>query len=173
MMKKLAIFAVAVAVIGIITGAISGFKRQRVDLIMPDEILTFEDAKAAVDGYEIKAGEIIKTGNKLKLQYTAEPLGSGDNIDVEVVFYSDEYPRSAVKDLFEYDRENLLVYEEVSDLGEKAFVAFPSIHIYEKGFYIKITAGSGSGAEQCDLLKSLGKTAMSNLDKYIAKYKLK
>jgi len=173
MMKKLAIFAAAVAVIGIIFGAVSGFKRQKVDLIMPDEIITLDDAKTAADGYEIKAGEVVKTGNKLKLQYTADPLGSGDNIDIDFVFYSDEYPRSAVEDLYNYDREHLLVYEDVADLGEKAFVAFPSIHIYEKGFYIKITAGSGSGGEQCDLLKSLGKTAMTNLDEYIKKYKLK
>lgn len=172
-MKKIGTIIASVAIIAIVIGAISGFKRQRVDLIMPDEIITLDDAKNIVDGYELKSGEVIKTGNKLKLQYSADPLGSGDNIDIELVYYSDEYPRSSVEKLFNYDKETLLVYEDVVDLGEKAFIAFPSIHIYEKGFYVKITAGSGNGTEQYDILKKLAEIAMTNLDKYIEKYDLK
>ena len=168
--KKLLIIVLAMVVV---IGTVLGFRRKKVDLIMPDKIITLKEASTVAEGYTLKQEEVIKTGNKVSVKYNAEPLGTGDNIEVELVYYSDEYPRSAVEELFKSERQRLMVYEDVADMGEGAFIAFPSLHIYDKGFYVKITAGSGSDAEQADKLRGLGETAVKNLEKYINSNRLK
>ena len=167
--KKLLLIVLAVV---LVIGTILGFKRKKVELINPDEIITLSEASEVAEGYTLTQGEVKKTGNKLSVIYNAEPLGSGDNVQVELVYYSDEYPRSTVEELFNSEHQKLMVYEEVSDMGEQAFISFPSIHIYEKGFYLKITGGSGDAA-QASVLKTLGQTAMKNMNKYISSKRLK
>ena len=168
--RKLLIIVLAVV---LVTGTLLGFKRKKVELINPDEIITLNEASEIAQGYTLKQGEVKKTGNKLSVIYNADPLGSGDNIQIELVYYSDEYPRSSVEELFKSEHQKLMVYEEVSDMGEQAFISFPSIHIYEKGFYLKITGGSGNDTTQASVLKSLGQVAMKNMNKYISSKRLK
>ncbi len=167
---KLLIGAILIIVVA---GTISGFKRRKIDLIMPDELITYEDAQALAEGYKLNDGEVKKFGNRLETEYLSDPIGSGDNIKVELVYYSDEYPKSAVENFYDSDRDRLLVYEDLTDIGQKAFIAFPSAFIYDSGFYVKITAGSGSNDAQGEVLKSLSKTAAERLDKYLTKNKLK
>lgn len=172
-MNKYTKLLIVIVLIIITLGTILGFKRKRVELIMPNELITYTDASSSVDGYSLKDGEVKKYGNKLEVEYLSDPLGSGDNIKVELVYYSDDYPKTAVENLYNSDRERLMVYEDVTEAGEKAFIAFPSIFIYESGFYIKITAGSGSDGNQSMLLKELGQTAAKNLNNYLEKHKIK
>ncbi len=171
-MKKVSSFVLIVLVVGIVIGFISGFGRKKVDLIMPKDIVTYDDAKSVCEGYELSDAENVKTGNKLSVSYKANPVGSGDNVDVELVYYSDEYPRASVEKLYNYNKENVIVEEELSGLGQSAFISYPSVHILDRGFYIKITAGSGSDLEQKQILKALGDTASKKLNKYLEKNNL-
>ena len=168
--KKVLIIVLAAVVV---IGTVMGFRRKKVELITPDKIITLEEASTVAEGYKLKQEEVIKTGNRLSVSYNADPLGTGDNVKVELVYYSDEYPRSTVQELFNSEYQKLMIYEEVNEMGEKAFISFPSIHIYEKGFYLKITGSSGSDSEQASDLKALGQMAMKNLDKYISSKRLK
>ncbi len=168
--QKIIIYLVAAV---ILIGTAWGFKRRRVELITPDRIISLNEAIGASGAEALTDGEVKKIGNRLEVCYNANPIGSADNVKVELVYYSDEYPRSSVEELFNSDRDRLLIYEEISNMGERAFIAFPSIYIYEKGFYVKITAGSASDDTQAEILKKLGQTAAENLEKYIKSNRLK
>lgn len=172
-MKKFVAFMIIVALIAITVGTVLGLQRRKIELITPDKLISYEDASAMANGYKLKNGEVKKNGNKMTIDYNADPLGSGDNIKVEMVYYSDEYPRESVEKLYNYEHEMNEIAEELNEMGEKAFIAYPCIHIFEKGFYIKITGGSGGDSGHLAYLKELGTTAVNNLEIYFDKQKLK
>ncbi|MBP3362085.1 MAG: hypothetical protein J6N52_14645 [Clostridia bacterium] len=142
--------------------------------VMPTDIISEEDAKAAIGGkYELKLNYdavVSINDNSYKASYLAEPLGSGDPVFVTVTSPSEELPESSVKELYESGYEGRTKKKKVEGLGNAAYIAFPSINIYQNGYLIVITAGSGDTQEQIDLLISLGKTAVENLDVFLQQY---
>ena len=52
-------------------------------------------------------------------------------------------------------------------IGQEAYIAFPSIHVYDKGCLIDITAGSGADENQKALLMSLATVAAGRLEQII------
>lgn len=142
--------------------------------VMPTDIITKEDAEAAIGGnYELKLNYdavVCIDDNSYKASYIAEPIGSGDPVFVTVTSPSESLPESSVKELYKSGYEGRTKKKKVEGLGEEAYIAFPSINIYQNGYYIVITAGSGDTQEQIDLLISLGKTAVENLGMYLQQY---
>ena len=71
---------------------------------------------------------------------------------------------------YEYDTDKSLrpSAEEVTELGENAYIAFPSINIYDRGCYVKITAGSGSDDNQRNQLLTLARIAIARLEERVA-----
>lgn len=54
--------------------------------------------------------------------------------------------------------------EYVDGIGEDCYIAFPYINIYDRGCYIRISAGSGSDEGQKNMLINLGTTAAIALE---------
>ena len=54
----------------------------------------------------------------------------------------------------------------IDGLGVEAYVAYPSLHYYIDGYYVEITAGSGSDNDQKILLMNIAKITLENLNKY-------
>ena len=52
----------------------------------------------------------------------------------------------------------------MTELGETAYIAYPTIHVYDRGCIIEVTAGSGSDEDQQQLLVNLAKTAVAKFE---------
>lgn len=135
--------------------------------INPIEIITPEDVYAAVNyAYApvLDGDTYIRDGNKATALYRSEPIGQGDPVIVEITQYTDTVAKESV--WYEYDNERIKrsSAEAVSELGEDAYIAFPSIHVFDRGCHIKITAGSGSSEEQKNTLLTLARTAVARID---------
>lgn len=135
---------------------------------IPTNILN-ESAVASVIGgeteYVLNGNAVVDLGGgAYRAVYLTNPAGKGDSVTVELTQPSDT---NSVKDKYTEGYNARSQKKKVQGVGENAYIAFPSIHILEKGYLITISAGSGDTKEQLDLLVNLGQTACANLDAYL------
>lgn len=57
--------------------------------------------------------------------------------------------------------------QKVDGIGVDCYIAYPYINIFDRGCYIRISAGSGSDDGQKNLLTTLGTTAAVALESAI------
>ena len=70
-------------------------------------------------------------------------------------------------DQYEQEKSKRSSAELVEGIGQESYIAFPTIHVYDRGCIIEITAGSGSDDNQKTLLKNLAITAAGRLESII------
>ena len=133
--------------------------------IDPAALVTVEDI-AANAGYTpvIEASETTRDGNTATVMYRSEPIGQNDIVRVTVTQFTDQIDSQQLYAKFSQDREARPLAETVPAIGHDAFIAFPSIHVFDRGCIIEITAGSGSGETQRNMLKSLALTAAQRIE---------
>jgi len=130
-------------------------------------VLTIDNVKTAVaDNYtvELEGGATVTEGNINTASYRATPVGSGDPVIIKVIQSVNGVSEDKIWEDYENKRLTRPSAKLVEGIGEDAYVAFPSIHVYNKGCEIVITAGSGSDEGQENYLKELAKTAISNIE---------
>lgn len=130
-------------------------------------VLTIDNVKTAVaDNYtvELEGGAAVTEGNVSTASYRANPAGSGDPVIVKVIQPKGGVSEDEIWADYEEARLTRTSAVLVEDIGEDAYIAYPSIHVYNKGSEIIITAGSGSDEGQANYLKDLAKTAISNIE---------
>lgn len=129
--------------------------------VNPEELITTVDV-SAVAAY-VPVQEKSDSDGVETVLYRSEPVGQGDIVKVSVRQYSDSVAKDDIK--AEYERAKSLrpKAEVVDGIGDDAYIAYPSVHIYRDGYHVTITAGSGSGDEQKTLLEQLAKTADDRL----------
>ena len=88
---------------------------------------------------------------------------------VELYEPSENLDEEAVEEKFEASREKRTDFIEVDDLGDDAYIAYPTLHLYSNGVYVAITAGSEGGEEQTELLEEFGRVAEKNINKFFNK----
>ena len=127
-----------------------------------------DDVESMIDEIKdelvLKDDALIQEGNKITAKYIPEPLGSGDSVFVELYEPSENLDEEAVEEKFEASREKRTDFIEVDDLGDDAYIAYPTIHVYDRGCIIEVTAGSGSDETQQQLLVNLAKVAVANFE---------
>lgn len=161
------LFAVVIATTLLLCGCSDGKEMMPVK---PTDLICEEEAELAVCGADLSLehNAVIDMGNnEFVASYYGEPLGSADPIIVSVIYPSAELSESKIKKIYTDSYSLRDNKKKIRGLGAGAFVAFPTINIYEDGHLIKITAGSGDTKEQLDLLISLGQTAVNNLHTYL------
>lgn len=139
--------------------------------IAPADILTLEDVETAVGNceYTLEFDAVVnKDNNTYVLSYLPVNFGAGDPVFVEVTYPYSDIKGESTKKMYDDCYESRVNKQKVEGIGEEAFVAFPSITIYKNRLLLKITAGSGDTKEQLDLLLSLGKLAVKNMDTYLS-----
>lgn len=139
--------------------------------VKPTDLISESEAEAAVGDCDLmlQYDAVLDLGdNEYLASYYAEPLGSVDPVIVSVTCPSKEFTNNEIKKLYTDSYSARDNKRKVRGLGAEAFVAFPTLNIYEEGHLIKITAGSGDTQEQLDLLISLGQTAVKNLHIYLS-----
>lgn len=160
-MKKILLCIVCVLLL-----SLSGCGEPEVILpAMPQDILSEAELEAAINNeYDLvlKDNTVIDMGGgTYKAVYLSEPIGAGDS--VTVMLAQPPVEGGSLKSRYNEGFDSRIQKKRVENLGEDAYVAFPTIHIYERGYLIEITAGSGDTQEQLDLLLGLGKKAVDNL----------
>ena len=130
-------------------------------------VLSLDDAKAAINNeYELELadGAVINDGNVSTAKYSAVPKGSGDPIIVKVINRTSTISADDIWNDYEYSRLSRPSSELIEGIGYDAYIAYPSIHVYDRGCEIVITASSGSGDKQKEILKKLAATAAEKLE---------
>ena len=171
-MKKIAsVFSVAISVALLSSCGNGGLFGEPIPtpepLIDAASVLTIDNVKTAVaDNYtvELEGGASVTEGNITTASYRANPVGSGDPVIVKVIQSVGNVSEDAVWSDYETGRLSRTSAELVEGIGEDAYIAYPSIHVYNKGCEIVITAGSGSDEGQANYLKDLAKTAVANIE---------
>lgn len=141
---------------------------EAVPVLSPTDILSVEEA-AEFTGTAMKQdGEIIENNGTKTVVYVSDPIGSADSVTVQLTQYSDTMSMDDVWNRYDTARIKRSDSEIADGIGTDAYIAFPYIHIYDKGCDITIAAGSGSDDKQTSLLKRIGERAVMNLSKYIS-----
>lgn len=138
-------------------------------MLLPTDVISLSNAQETV-GHEytliMKDDAVKQDGNHLSVTYLAEPLGSGDNVSIDLYIQDENHDENSVKNKFEASRNKRSDFIQVEGLGDDAYIAYPTLHLYSNGVYTAITAGSGSNDAQSELLINLGKIAQSNIERH-------
>ena len=130
-------------------------------------LISLEEAQSAVgDSYtlQLDGGAVVTEGNTTTASYVADPIGDGDPVIVKLVCCNASATPDDVWAGYENTRVSRSGSKFVDNIGEDAYIAYPSIHVYSRGCEIIITAGSGSDDGQDDILKKLASTAVEHLN---------
>ncbi len=135
-----------------------------IPVVDPSALITADDVAAATGYTPVLDGGAVKyEGNTATALYRSDPMGQ-DPVEITVQQYNEETPVENVWYDYDTDRAYRSSAEEIANLGETSFIAFPSINIYDRGCYIRITAGSGADDNQRNLLLNLANIAVPRLE---------
>lgn len=172
-MKKLLLVLTSIAmVMGLCScgggGLFSKPEPTPVPEIDPAALITVEDV-AACAGYTpvIETSETKREGNAARVMYRSEPIGQYDTVTVTLKQFNDTVNYQMLFDEYEQAKAKRPSAELVEGIGQEAFIAFPTIHVYNRGCIVEITAGSGSDDTQRALLRSLAVRAAAHLEEII------
>lgn len=127
--------------------------------ITASEAFTLENAQAIVN-YQAVADQV--TDNSVL--YRSEPVGQGDTVTVKIEQYSDITPKERVRSNYDKVKSMRPSAETISGIGEDAYIAFPTVHVYMNGYHVSVSAGSGADEAQRELLINVGNTVADNIN---------
>lgn len=136
--------------------------------IDPATLLTPQDI-AAYAGYTpvTEPSGTGRNGNIAEVLYRSEPLGHYDNVKIKLTQFTDTIDYQMLFEQYEQEKARRISAELIPGIGQEAYIAYPTIHVYDKGCLIDITAGSGADETQKTLLTSLAAVAASRLEQII------
>ncbi len=136
--------------------------------IDPASLITVDDV-ATNTGYTpvVEPTETTRDGNRSSVLYVSDPLGQYDPVKVTLTQFTDTIDYEQIFSEYEADKASRAAAELIGGIGQEAYIAFPTIHVYDRGCLIEITAGSGADDTQRNLLKGLAITAASRLESVI------
>lgn len=136
--------------------------------IDPAMLITAQDV-AAYAGYTpvTEPSGTGRNGNIAEVLYRSEPLGQYDNVKVKITQFTDTIDYQMLFEQYEQEKARRTSAELIPGIGQEAYIAYPTIHVYDKGCLIDITAGSGADEIQKNLLTSLAAVAASRVEQII------
>lgn len=156
-MKK--ILCISLMLILLLCSCSSSDKKLK-DTVYPSEILTTEDISPFFD-YSFKMEE-TRSRRVSVAQYLSEPLGNNPVV-VKVRQKNGLQNESEVKEIFDENKKMRTDSFETFIRDAEGYIAYPSIHYFIDGYYIEITAGSGSDDTQKALLTNLANISYDRL----------
>ncbi len=174
-MKKIfLVFASLVVMIGLCScdgGFISKPEPTPVPEIDPAAIITADDV-AINAGYTpvTDSQGTTREGNSATVLYRSEPVGQNDTVTVKVTQFNDTIGYEQIYNQYESEKAKRPTAELVEGIGQETYIAFPTIHVYDRGCLVEITAGSGSDDKQKTMLKNFAATAAARIEEIIPEY---
>lgn len=142
-------------------GASAGMPPQ----LSPENILTVEMAANSNGGtMELSSDGVVAEGNKLTATYVGVPLGSVDTVSISLEQFSSSLSSSQIWTDYENERLTREDMQFIDGIGQDCYIAFPYICVYDRGCYIRISAGSGNNDAQKQVLISLASQAVAQLE---------
>ncbi len=140
--------------------------------IDPASLVTVDDVVINA-GYTpvLEPSETKREGNVATVMYRSEPIGWNDPVIVKVTQFTNEIGYETIFGQYEAAKAMRTDAELIPGIGQEAYIAFPTIHVYNRGCLIEITAGSGSDDTQKNMLKNLAIAAAGKLEAIIPEYK--
>lgn len=171
-MKKIITAVACAAMIAGLAGCGGGDDRntavQEIPRVSPDMLISAETASAAAGNtLSLSDTGIVSEGNKLTAVYETDPVGAADGVTVSIEQFSDTLSTTEIWNEYENTRILRSDNEKIEGIGADCYVAYPYIHIYDRGCHITISAGSGSDEGQKALLTNLGTAAAVALEALI------
>ncbi|MCI8403846.1 MAG: hypothetical protein HFE49_02985 [Clostridia bacterium] len=136
--------------------------------IDPAALVTLDDVVVNA-GYTpvIEPSGTMREGNVGTVLYRSEPIGQHDIVSVKITQFTEEIDYQALFEQYEQEKAKRTSAEIIPGIGQEAYIAFPSIHVYDRGCLIDITAGSGADETQKLLLKNLALAAAAKLEEIV------
>lgn len=146
-------------------GSGSGKNAEMPAQLSPDTVLTVMMAAQSNGGtMDLSPEGIVAEGNMLTATYLGVPLGSVDPVSISIEQFSNSLSTSQVWDDYENDRLMRPDMQFIDGIGQDCYIAFPYICVFDRGCYIKITAGSGNDDGQKATLISLASQAAAQIE---------
>ncbi len=170
MKKLIAFFMCVTMVIGTASCGKSDKKElESVVRISPDMMISAETASSIV-GITMEATEngVVNEGKMQSITYMPDPIGSADPVVISIEQFSDSLTLAQVWNDYENDRIRRPDAFLLEGIGTDCYIAYPYINVYDRGCYIRICAGSGSGEEQKNMLINLASQAVTVVEQSIS-----
>ncbi|MGN0163024.1 MAG: hypothetical protein ACI4EA_05510 [Candidatus Ornithomonoglobus sp.] len=167
MKKILAIISAAALAVSITAcgGNGSGGTVEMPAQLSPENILTVEMAANSNGGtMELSSDGVVSEGNKLTATYVGVPLGSVDTVSISLEQFGSSLSSSQIWADYENERLTRADMQFIDGIGQDCYIAFPYICVYDRGCYIRISAGSGNDDAQKQVLISLASQAVAQLE---------
>lgn len=128
-------------------------------VITPDIAFPIENVQSIVNYTPV----MLKESNDTVV-YHSEPIGQGDTVKVTVSQYNEVVTKDSIRSEYEKTKSMRPSAEILDGIGEDAYIAYPTVHVYMDGYHISVTAGSGGDEVQHELLTNIAKTVEQNLN---------
>lgn len=139
-----------------------------IERISPENLINAENV-SAITGITMKMSEdgVTNDGSARSVTYVAEPVGSADPVTIRIEQFSESLTTTQVWTDYENSRIRREDMEFIQGIGQDCYIAYPYINVYDRGCFIRISAGSGDNDEQKELLKSLAVAAAIEVERII------
>lgn len=136
---------------------------KKMPVLSPTDILSAEEAAEYTGCTMQQDGEIIEENGTKTVVYVSSPKGEVDSVTVKFTQCGENLSEDEVWNRYDTARIRRESAVAVDGIGTDAYVAFPYIHVYDRGCDITIAAGSGSDEGQQALLERIAERAVLNL----------
>lgn len=166
------ILLAAICAVMVITTASCGKNRVKdiseIERISPDNLITAESV-SAITGVTMKIDDngVTNDGSARSVTYVPSPVGSADPVTIRIEQFSETLTTSQVWADYENSRIRRKDMEFIEGIGQDCYIAYPYINVYDRGCFIRISAGSGDNDEQKELLMSLASAAAVEVETII------
>lgn len=161
-MKKL--IPILILMVIMLTSCNKAEKQFEKETIYPSDLVTAEEIAPFI-GYTPTSSEeqtrIVST-----LTFLPSELGSNDIVVIKLRQKNQLQSEEKVKAYFDELKNARGDAFDAELQGVESFIAYPSLHYYNNGFHIEITAGSGSDDLQTALLKNIANLTLEKLNNY-------
>lgn len=171
-MKKIQMAAACLCLTAALTacGKNSAIKDiSKIEKIGPDKLISAEVA-SDISGVTMQqdATGVVSEGSTTTVTYvTSDTDEPGDPITVQIEQFSESLTTNQIWTDYESSRVRRSDMEFVTGIGEDCYIAYPYINVYDRGCYVRISAGSGDGNSQKELLTKLATHAAQEIEKVI------
>lgn len=140
------------------------------EIISPDALITATDAtEVAGAAMSMDVSGVRNDGGARIVDYYPTELGAADPVSVRIEQFSDTLSVSQVWEDYENHRVSRSGDAQmITGVGQDCYVTYPYINIYDRGCYIRISAGSGDSEAQRDMLVNLANRAVLVLEEKIS-----
>lgn len=147
-------------------------KKAEVPQLDPAQLITAEDV-STIAGYTPVVDEngTSREGNIATVTYRSNPIGDKDPVIVKLTQFSDSMPYEKIYDQYEATKASRPKAELIESIGQETFLAIPTIHVYDRGCLVEITAGSGGDNDQKEMLQKFANVAAGRVEEVIPEYK--